>query len=614
MHSKQGWRLVIFNSCFLLFVLSASSQVDTANRSVDSFLLKQRGLLGKLAKNIVADKPAASSVPVRNDLLLSRYRGKKIRNIIIRRLDFGTPISDTSKSFKNTLTKLANALHHKTREDVIRNNLFFKPGDRLDPSLLSDNEKHLRDLSFLQDARISAVNVSSEYVDVIVYTKDVLSLGGSVRLNNTERGTVSIFEDNLAGLGNKVLIRTLFDNRRDPKFGYGGEYTTRNIGGSFIDAYGGFVTFNKSINTGKQNERLTYAGLIRPLIFPQMKFTYAAEFATHKTYDVFPEDSLYSSDHSYRYNNYDAWVGWNTGAFRLFGLSRDNRLRTMLALRVLKKDFQSIPEKYLHHYNYLYADLEGVLTAISIFRQDFYTTQYVYGFGRNEDVPEGLDISFTTGWTKTAGVKRGYLGFDFLRYYFTLKEGYFNYAFRVGGFFDHKKFEDANLLASVDYFSRLVELGSTWKLRNFITASFSYQPWLVLNEPLFLQSDFGLRELRSDTAVLGNTRATIRAESVFFAPWRPANFRFAPFIFADASYFKPMENKYLNTDVYTSLGAGVRVRNESLVFETVEVRGYYFPRQDFMGNNWRIEFNSHLRFKYNQPIIKKPDFVHVNFL
>jgi hypothetical protein len=611
MHSKQACRigLLIFHTIFI--VLFAIAQQDSSKKPIDSFLLHQKGLLGKLAKNLVANQPPEPSAPVRKDLLLSRYKGKIIRTIIIRRLDFGTPISDTSKSFKSTLTRMANAVHHKTRENIIRNNLLFKTGDIVDPALLADNEKHLRDLSFLQDARISVANVSGDYVDIIVYTKDVLSLGGSIQMTNNDQGTMSIYEDNLAGLGNKVLLRALFDNERDPKFGYGGEYTERNIGGSFIDAYGGLITFNKNINTGKQSERMVYGGFIRPFVFPQMKFTYAAEFAVHKTYNVFPQDSMYNSDHSYTYKNFDGWVGWNTGAFRMFGLSHDNRLRTLLATRILKKDFETIPERFNHEYSFLYANIDAVLTSLSIFRQDFYTTQYVYGFGRNEDVPEGLDVSLTGGWTKTAGIERGYLGFDFLRYYFTKRESYLNYGIRAGGFYRDKHFEDVNLILSLDYFSRLVELGA-WKLRNFVNTSFSYQPSLKLNEPLFLQSDLGLREFRSDTSLTGTKRATIRAESVFFAPWRPANFRFAPFVFVDASYFNPVEKTYLNANIYTSLGGGVRMRNESLIFETAEVRAYYFPKNDFRGNSWRVVFNTQLRFKYNQPTIKKPDFVNVN--
>ena len=62
---------------------------------------------------------------------LLRYENHSIRNIAIQRLDFGTLITDTAQNFKNTFTNLANAFHHKSREYVIRNNLFFKKGDRV---------------------------------------------------------------------------------------------------------------------------------------------------------------------------------------------------------------------------------------------------------------------------------------------------------------------------------------------------------------------------------------------------------------------------------------------------------------------------------------------------
>src|SRR5258708_22961711 len=161
MQLRQGCRLIgLFFCCLVALIPRLKAQQDSTKNYVDSFLLKQKGLLGKLAKNIMADKTIAPSVPVRNDLNFVKYREKKIRYIIIKRLDFGTPISDTSNRFKNTLTNWANALHHKTREEVIRNNLFFKPGDILRPELLSDNERHLRDLDYIQYADIRITKVT----------------------------------------------------------------------------------------------------------------------------------------------------------------------------------------------------------------------------------------------------------------------------------------------------------------------------------------------------------------------------------------------------------------------------------------------------------------------
>jgi hypothetical protein len=588
-----------------------NAQKDSTENFIDSLLLKQKGLLGKLAKNIMADKTIAPSVPVRKDLNFARYRGKKIRSITIKRLDFGRAINDTSNGFSNRLTKWANALHHKTREDVIINNLFFKPGDVLIPELLSDNERHLRDLDYIQDADIRIVRVIKDSVDIVVETKDVLSIGGGYRMHNTRRMSLRFFEDNFAGLGHKFSLQSLFDNERIPKFGYGAEYTARNIKGSFVDWYGGFLSFNKNINTGTQNEQMIYTGMLRPLVNPYMKFTYAAEFADHRTFNVYPADTTYITDHNYGFKNYDAWIGWNSGAFKILGYNPDNRLRTLIGLRLVKNDFETVPSKFSNRYSYLYADLEAVLASVSVFRQDFYKTQYVYGLGRNEDIPEGLDISFTTGWTKKANVQRPYIGLSVQRYFFTVTESYFNYGMKAGAYLHNGRMEDINLLGNIDYFSRLRQMGS-WNLRNFISGSIAYQPRLVLNEPLSLQSDFGLKEWRSDTSLLGTTRATVKAESVFFTPWRLANFRFAPFLFVNASFFAPVDKTNLQSDIYSSVGAGLRIRNESLVFETIELRGFFFPRKNFMGDHFRLEFNSHIRFKYNRQFIKKPDFINMN--
>src|SRR6478672_5177112 len=104
----------IFLIPFCLVIMNASAQTDSSVNKVDSFLMHQKGLVGKLARNLMSDKPSSPSTPVRKDLLFSRYRGKYIRNIIIRRLDFGTPITDTSRKFETGLTRLANDLHRKT--------------------------------------------------------------------------------------------------------------------------------------------------------------------------------------------------------------------------------------------------------------------------------------------------------------------------------------------------------------------------------------------------------------------------------------------------------------------------------------------------------------------
>jgi hypothetical protein len=605
--------IILVFSCLL--IMNAFAQTDSSVNKVDSFLMRQKGLLGKLARNLMTDKPASPTAPVRKDLLFSRYRGKYIRNIIVKRLDFGTPINDTARKFETRLTHWANDLHHKTRESVVRKNLFFKPGDKLIPYLIADNERFLRDLPYLRDADISVVNVNRDSVDIIVLTKDVLSIGGSFRLHNTTKMSVTISEANIGGTGQELLLRTLFDSKRVPKFGYGGEYNARNIGGSFINWYGGYLSYGKNYASGFQNEEMVYTGLVRPLVNPYIKFTYAATAAWHETHPVYSSDTSYEMNTMYRYYNYDGWIGWNTGALKFSSdFNRDNRIRTLLGVRYLQQSYTTVPFKYRTEYGYQYADLRAILGSVTIFRQDYYKVHNVLGFGRNEDIPEGADISLITGWTKKVGVERPYIGIDLQRYFFTEKESYFNYRLKADGFWRDKQLEDINLLFNVDYFTRLIRMGSKWSQRNFINGGISHQVKRVLNEPLLLQTDFGVREWRADTLMAGDTRITLKAESVFFSPWELANFHFAPFVFADLCLFTPTEAKFSQSQWYNSIGAGLRTRNESLVFQTMEFRAYYFPNRNFLGDHWRLEFNSNVRFTYSRLFEKKPALVNVNSL
>ncbi|MCW3087346.1 MAG: hypothetical protein JWQ78_732, partial [Sediminibacterium sp.] len=101
-------------------------------------------------------------------------------------------------------------------------------------------------------------------------------------------------------------------------------------------------------------------------------------------------------------------------------------------------------------------------------------------------------------------------------------------------------------------------------------------------------------------------------ESVFYNTWKFVGFSFAPFIFSNVTYLKPI-GRYLETgDIYTAIGGGVRTRNENLVFGTMELKAYYYPRTTGPMSQWNVTFNTDLRFKYISQLIKRPDFVVVN--
>lgn len=604
---------VFLLSLFLIPSVARAQDEDSLDVPANDsfFLLRSKGLLGKLAKSIVTDTTPDNNL-IRIDRLYRHYRGRVIRNIEIRRVDFGVPINDTSKSFKNTLTNWADALHRTTTEKVIRNNLFFKENDKLLPILLADNERHLRDQTYLNDVRITVKRVvgTRDSVDIIVLTKDVLSIGGQFRMSSITKVLTTVREDNFGGRGDRLQAGVFFDQDRSKRFGYGAEYVFRNLNGTFMDLHMGFRDHEPTFNFSERQEQTFYTRVVRPLANPYMKWTYELSAATHQTYNYYLPDSLYQNERKYKYYNVDAWIGFNRSAKTLTQQNDDDRLRTLIGIRFLHNEFQDIPIKYQEEYFYQYADLTGILGSISLFRQDFYKTQYVYGFGRNEDVPEGLDVAVTTGWTNKNRRVRPYMGLDLQLNYFTRKSNYFNYTLRLGGYSYKNKYEDVNILGNVEFFTRLRQLNRKWKQRTFITAGITTQINKELNEPLLLESQFGLSEYEN-IFLGGDHRFTVKAETVFFNDWSLALFRFAPFVFANAAVLLP-ETTLTNRKLYSTVGGGIRSRNESLVFGTLELRVFYFPRKNFNGDAFRIDFNTNVKFKYSSQSIRKPQFIVVN--
>jgi hypothetical protein len=138
----------------------------------------------------------------------------------------------------------------------------------------------------------------------------------------------------------------------------------------------------------------------------------------------------------------DGWLAYNVGAKKQLKKNFTSRLKRFIGVRGVQRLFNDIPEQFKTTYNYYYSNLEAVLGAFTIFQQDYYHTNFLYGFGRNEDVPEGFSMTFLGGWVKRNQVERPYVGFDYQRNYFSDSKNYVNYIIRFGTYFNQNRFED----------------------------------------------------------------------------------------------------------------------------------------------------------------------------
>ncbi len=596
--------LFIFSIC--ISSKSLFAQKDNSKRDT-FFLAKKKGLLGRIGKSI-ASSPEAEPVKIANPYL--KFNGKIIRDITIFPLTINQRFDDTSYRDLKYFERIGDALHKTTRPNVIKKNLFFSSGDKFLPLLVSDNERFLRDQVFLQDARIIVLEGTDDSVDIAVFTRDIFSIGGSVNVRSTSNVRSELREENIFGTGNTVKVNGLIDLDRSPAAGIGGELVLRNIGGTFLNSVSGFKTFSNSFSSNRFEENTYYSRLEKPLVTRYSQWTGAFEFSLNKTANAYSSDSLYAADFKYSYSSLDLWAGYNFGYKNAKGRDSEKRLRHLLAGRSFYNYFYQLPLKYDTLYDARFANLNGILFSYTLYRQNFYRTSFIYGFGRYEDLPVGLSASIIAGWTNKENLRRPYYGIEFEGTHFAGKS--FNaYRLRAGGYRSGGDFEDVNLLMGIDHITRLKKLRPKWYSRKFVSFSYTKQVNPKLNEPLFLNNDFGLPYFANGD-IHAEERTTLKLEFVYYNLTRILGFRFAPFMFGEASLLKPVKMTFPKSDLFSAFGAGIRARNENLVFGTIELRGFYFPRINEGMKNWKVDVTSKLRIKYNSNFIKKPAFINAN--
>jgi hypothetical protein len=602
---------IILLLTFIVFFPSAlHAQKDTTlpQNRLDSFLSRQKGVVGQVAEALRRDTSEKEKPIQRGDEVFRKFTNRTIRFIIVQPLDFGISIGDTSKRVANALTHLANNLHHNSRDRVIRNNLFFRIYDKVSPFILANNERYLRNLPYIQDAKIVVrpVRNSPDSVDITIFIKDVLSIGGRVRLHSYQSISASVRDDNIMGWGDRLELQTLFDQRRQPVLGYGMGYTKRNIAGSFVDLSVGYLNFGPAFNTGRREENASFVRFEKPLVNPYSRWTWSAGAELHTTANMFGLDSIYESDWKYKYRLYDGWIGRNLTTNRVNSEKEFRRFRFLVSARLIDQKFLVKPVQYINSYNYSFANMSAVLGAVSAYREKFYKTSYIYGFGRHEDLPGGISATLVSGFTDKENRKRLYSALSFNYNYVTGRDRYFNYYAAAGSSFYKSQSEDVSMIGSVEYFGRLHDW-NRWKQRIFINASIAKQINPLLDEPLYLEGQYGLPDYNNQL-LPGHFRISLKAESVFFSPLSLAFFRFAPFVFGNLAYFKTA----VSQKTVPMLGGGIRCRNESLVLGTFELKGTYFLKQDLTGTRYSIGVHSNLRYRYSQNFIRKPGFLQLN--
>ncbi|GJM28268.1 MAG: hypothetical protein DHS20C17_09030 [Cyclobacteriaceae bacterium] len=502
---------------------------------------------------------------IRSEAPFEPFEGRRIGKINVSTLEFlGGSISDSTPVVRTTVSKIVNGIHADTRESIISKYLLFKSGDPVSSFLLADNERILRELPFILDARITLVPRSEDsgVVDVFVVVQDRMSLFLDGSWSGFDDFSIEVGTRSILGTGNKISILYDYEADERPRSGYELRFENFNLRRSFITTE---VTFSRLWNKKGYTVRFN-----REFLTPETKWAGSVEFGDldQIRMEDIDRDSLPNEDDSlripYQRNYQDVWVG---RSFLFKG--GEERKNITVSTRIYRQEFHQRPfvstdSNYFFHSNVLW------LNQVELTKRQFLKSTMIQAFGITEDVPIGYQAGMVAGYEFGEFVDRPYWGVKAGIGDFWDNKGYFSITADFGGYLTRHKLEDGAVIIKGLYFTPLLRIGRN-RFRQFVTLNYLTAINPRLDERFELKDQ--IRGISNE--VQGDIGLSANFESVLFHPLRFYGFRMASFGFFDFGWISFDQPVIESKNFQASTGLGIRLRNESLLFRTIQLRlGY----------------------------------------
>lgn len=484
---------------------------------------------------------------------LAPYTGKRIGTISIERLH---PFDKDG----NWLERTANNLHTLTRGSIIRRDLLFKEGDLFDAHTVARNKQLLQERPYISEVtvRVEEDALDSTQVNLVIRTRDSWTIDVDASLHSDSEFSFGLSEANLFGRGHNIRLET---NLHYNDFGYGGnliEYNIPNLRGSF---YSFDLAAGRAFNTS-----IFKLAVEKPFLRP-------TDYEVGLSYHNDKREHYYIARDTVELIRERGWDAWGGYSFLV------PKLQSSLYLsgRALHRHYNIRPIDTSPERHPALHDRDALLFEAGLYREAYYSANRIYGYGRREYITAGYLASLTGGYEWSEWGDSFYLGTTLRAGDFT-SVGYLMGELSAGGFLGQGTgFQRSAVKAEMRWFSNLYAFRRT-QVRQFLTLHYT-GGWNRLegaDETIRFTKEHGLHILKEK--VYGTSRLYLNGETVFFTPYEPLGFRLALFTFLEGGLIGMSDNPFRN-DPFCALGVGVRMRNERLVFRTVQIRlGVAFGR------------------------------------
>lgn len=445
------------------------------------------------------------------------------------------------------LYRLANAVHIRTRPNVIRRQLLFRPGQKYSAQDIAESARILRSNPYIGDAAIEPVRYRDGIVDLKVITRDVwtLSVGTSFgRHGGTNSGGFGLEDKNLLGTGTSISANYKSTVDRDIKeLGI----SNSHIGGSL---YEGAVTY--ADNSDGFEHFLKFG---KPFFSLDSRKSLGGSLLSARRTDSLYDRGDVVTEFEHKLAYYEMHAGWSKGLragwTRRFtaGIVYDDHQFGTVPDYVISEAILPKDRKFLYPY-----------LGMELIEDEYETVSNFNRIHETEDIHLGISFRVKLGYSNEAAGSSD-SGFHFkgafsdgFRFH---KTGTVFYGWQLGGRLVSGKSEDIRLSAYSNYHW---QQSSHWLF--FAGLKGTVGKNLDPDNQLLLGGDSGLRgyPLRYQG---GNAKALFTVEQRVFTDWYPFRlFRIGGAVFFDAGRtWGPNPVGAENLGLLRDVGIGLRIGN-----------------------------------------------------
>ncbi len=524
------------------------------------------------------------------------FQGKRINKIIIDAIPpFQPDFLDSLKKTQIWIEKTANKLHNTSSRGHIKRLLYTKEGDILDAFNTAEDERLIRSLPYIKDAKfiIAPVMGAKDLVDLYLLVKDKFSWGVDLDIGSITSPSMEVYNQNLYGRGHEIKSGIEYNSTKDQKWGYAISYEIPNIGHSHINAG---ITVN-------DNYKKSLIELYANKKFQTYMTKYAGGLTLSKTLHstkINPNDPVLNEEPlDFKYSL--SWVG---RSFKFKAEQKGGKSQLFSTFGYSSLEFLDRP-KITADSNEFFHNQKLYLTSLTLSKTQYFKSNLIYNFGRTEDIPSGYLIQLTAGLEDREFSYRKYLAFEYQQATNFIKNSSYLFSrFAIGGYFDGSYYEQGNLIIQNKYISQLRKSGR-YRFRNFVELNYNLGIRRFPEEFITLNTPTGIRDFKSLEAV-GTQRLVLKLEHITFTPFIIGGFKFALFNFIDAGTIGSNQHHPLKNKAYYGAGLGLRLNNENLVFKTIQLSFAIYPKAPSDFSTFQYDISGEDRPRFNNFNVGRP--------